>query len=173
MSDEIQRPKFLSSREKTVRLDSAPKTDIDEPDLNGGLLELFRAWLLREPQDRRSMPRHTTYDLRIWIGWCRDEQSFFATHARLVNISRGGALVHVSDAPAQGKLACVCLGEPEPKDCIEAKVLEVRSERTGGFSVRLAFSESCPHKFFEVAVCMLPAKSPNEEGNPSSKLDES
>ncbi len=158
MSEDIHLPRFISLGDKTVRLDRARATEDDKPTSNGSLLDLFRAWLVRSPQDRRTMPRHPTYELQIWIGWCRDDQNFFASFARLVNVSRGGALVHVPDPPPQGKLAWICLGEPEPKDCIEGKVLEVSSERPGEYAVRLAFTEPCPHEFFEAAVCMLPPK---------------
>ena len=94
MSDDSSRPKIMSNRDKTVRLDSvATATEVADPTTKVGLLDLFRAWLRRSPEDRRVMPRHPTYEMQIWIGWCRDEQSFFAspvsyTHLTLPTILR-------------------------------------------------------------------------------------
>src|SRR5215208_5861226 len=101
MNDELERPRFTLLGEKAVRFDLPPVPD-DKPDPGRkGLLDLFRAWMARSPQDRRVMARHKSLRAQVWLGWKRGDDAFFANPARLVNISRGGALLQVADPPPQ------------------------------------------------------------------------
>ncbi|MHC5536980.1 PilZ domain-containing protein [Singulisphaera rosea] len=156
MSHEFDRPNFKNIGDRSVRFDPPPCAEGEPSPESLGLLDLFRAWIRQSPQDRRSMPRHPAHDMEIWVGWKRKEEAFFASPARLVNISRGGALVSVTEPPPQGEMAWLYLGESDPTDCLQANVLEIKRTREGGSFARLAFGEPCPHKFFEAAVCKLP-----------------
>lgn len=168
MSGEFGRSTFRHLGERAYRIDSPPSGAEERGAEAGGLLDLFRAWIRRTPQDRRTMPRHPVRDLHVWLGWRRGEEAFFATPARMVNISRGGALIAVADPlPAEGESVWLCLGEPDPNDCLQATVLEVAVVRGGESAVRLHFSAPCPHAFFEAAVCMLPPPKLGDGRDPS------
>ena len=94
-------------------------------------------------------------EFAIWLGWWRGEGDFFAINARLVNISRGGALITAIDPPPQRHKVWICLGSPDPADCIEATVRQVTTVRRRQCAVRLTFARPCPQAFFEAAVCGL------------------
>jgi hypothetical protein len=64
-------------------------------------MELFWALIGISSCDQRSMPRHAAAEFAIWLGWWRGEQEFFALTARLINISRGGALVTTLGPPPE------------------------------------------------------------------------
>jgi hypothetical protein len=155
MCDDLDRPKFQSFGEKSVRFDLTPKA-AESPELTkGSLLDRFRGWMRQSHQERRRMPRHRAFEYQVWLGWERDKEAFFATSARLVDVSRGGALIIVADPPPEGHTAWMCLGTLEPRDCVRATLLEVRTARRSECFVRLRFGEPCPHAFFDEAVCML------------------
>lgn len=161
MSHESDRPKFQFIGEKAIRVDRPPgaKAAAAAAEDRAGWLELFRALFARSAEERRVMPRHKATAYQICLGWRRGNEAHFSSPARLVNISRGGALILVADPPPEGHAAWICLGEPEPSACLEAVVLEVRSAKRT-CTVRLEFREPCPHDFFESAVCMI-APTPN------------
>jgi hypothetical protein len=130
---------------------------MDDPDYRkgaerAGLLNQFRRWFSR-PQEGRRATRHAARTHVVWLGWWQAEQEFFALTARLANISRGGALVVVQQPPPENHPVWICLGTPEPDECLAAISLEVRNARRGECSVRLAFLEPCPSRFLEAAVC--------------------
>lgn len=155
--------KFKYVAEKAVRLDLAPAVDESPRKEPAGLLELLRCWLRARPEDRRTMPRHEASGHPVWLGWWRGTEAYFSNPARLLNLSRGGALLLVKDPPPEGQTVWLCVGEPEPTECVEARVLEVRSGRRQECQLRLEFREPCPHAFFESAVCMIaPARARRE-----------
>lgn len=161
MNHEPDRPKFQFIGEKAIRFDRPPDANEAAGPESGraGWLELFRALFAGTTEERRVMPRHKALKYRVWLGWTRGNEAYFTNPARLVNISRGGALVSVSDPPPEGYPVWICIGEPEPSSCLEAVVLEVRSAGKE-CSVRLEFREPCPHEFFESAVCMVAPSQP-------------
>ena len=134
----------LSTREEASPVRCAERT---------GLLNQFRRWLAAPPLECRRATRHAARTSVVWLGWWQGEQEFFALTARLANISRGGALVLVRQAPPENHPLWICLGTPEPDECLAAKVLEVRNARRGACAVRLAFRDPCPSRFLEAAVC--------------------
>jgi hypothetical protein len=134
----------LSTPEEAAQVQRAERT---------GLLNQFRRWLAAPPAEYRRATRHAARTYVVWLGWWQGEQEFFALTARLANISRGGALVLVRQAPPENHPLWICLGTPEPDECLAAKVLEVRNARRGECAVRLAFREPCPSRFLEAAVC--------------------
>jgi hypothetical protein len=119
------------------------------------LLELFRCWFATPPRESRRAARHAARLYVVWLGWWQGEgaDEFFASTARLVNISRGGALIHVEHPPPEKHPVWMCLGTPEPDECLAATSLEVRRGRRGVCGVRLSFHAPCPSRFLEAAVC--------------------
>ncbi len=147
------RPRTLGN--KTIRCDPSPMGEPVDPErvVKAGLLTLFRNWIATPDQECRQTTRHAARTYVVWLGWWRGEEEFFALTARLVNISRGGALVFVEHPPAENHPLWICLGTPEPDECLAARALEVRRARRGECAVRLAFREPCPSRFLEAAVC--------------------
>jgi hypothetical protein len=144
-----------ASGNKTIRCDPAPQEEAAhdwraEPT---GLLKQFRKWWTPPPAECRSATRHAARTYVVWLGWWQGEQEFFALTARLANISRGGALILVRQAPPENHPLWICLGTPEPDECLAAKVLEVRRARRGECAIRLAFRDPCPSRFLEAVVC--------------------
>ena len=147
------RPRTVDGRK--IRIDVNEPESPDPKEDRGKLLELFRSLIGIPNHDRRIMPRHPATEYAIWLGWWRGEQEFFTTPARLVNISRGGALITTIDPPPERHTVWICHGSPEPTECIKAKVLRVSRVLRRECALRLAFPEPCPHGFFEAAVCGL------------------
>lgn len=163
MSHEHDRPKFQVIGEKAIRFDRPPES-VETPAPATGRaawLELFRALFAGNAEERRAMPRHQASRYQVWLGWNRGNQAHFTHPARLVNLSRGGALIFMTDPPPEGHTVWVCLGDAEPDLCLEATVLEVRSARKE-CSVRVEFREPCPHAFFESAVCTTAPPKPRK-----------
>ena len=106
------------------------------------------------------MPRHKTRPFQVWLGWNQTGATFQASSARMVDISRGGAQLLIVDPPNPRSKVWICLGKPDPSDCVEAIVLDVRIARRNVWTVRVAFREPCPHPFFEAAVCVVPPYDP-------------
>jgi hypothetical protein len=154
MQDEQVRSQFQAHGRKKIRIDVPPREASHEPP-PGTLLERFRAWIAAVPLERRAMPRYESTLDRVWIEWWRKEQEFFASTARLSNISRSGALLFLTDPPPHAHPVWIRLGQPEPDECLRGTVVEVRSSRCQGFAVRLKFCEPCPHRFFAAAVSPL------------------
>jgi hypothetical protein len=169
MSAAPQQSKFKYVAEKAVRLDLAPAVDEAAAKEPAGLLDLLRCWLRARPEDRRLMPRHEAAGHPVWLGWWRGKEAYFSNPARLLNLSRGGALLLVKDPPPEGQAVWLCVGEPEPTDCVEARVLEVRSARRRECQVRLEFREPCPHAFFESAICMIAPTRPRRGSKAASE----
>jgi hypothetical protein len=143
------------SGNKTIRCDPSPREETSQYGRAEGLglLDHFRRWFTSPPAEYRSSTRHAARTCVVWLGWWQGEQEFFALTARLVNVSRGGALVLVRQAPPEHHPIWICLGTPEPDECLASKVLEVRTTRRGECALRLAFRDPCPSRFLEAAVC--------------------
>ena len=61
---------------------------------------------------------------RAWLGWWTSPGEFGSVAARLEDISLGGAKVVTANPPAPQQLVWLCLGIPDPTECVQAKVLE-------------------------------------------------
>jgi hypothetical protein len=153
------RPRPVDGRK--IRIDPNPPEAPEAKEERNRFLELFRLLLGVPVRDRRFMPRHEAAEFAIWLGWWRGEakshKDFVTTNARLINISRGGALITAIDPPPHAHKVWICLGAPEPSDCVEAIVRQVTTVRRRQCAVRLSFTGSCPQAFFEVAVCGIAA----------------
>jgi hypothetical protein len=147
--------RYRPSGNKMIRCDAPPREEGAQAGRaeRTGLLDHFRRWFTPPPPECRSAARYAARTHVVWLGWWQAEQEFFALTARLVNISRGGALVLVQQAPPENHLIWICLGTPEPDECLAAKVLAVRTTRRGECALRLAFRDPCPSHFLEAVVC--------------------
>jgi PilZ domain len=103
-------------------------------------------------EDRRSSPRFRAVVQRAWLGWWTSPGEFGSVAARLDDISLGGARVATANPPAAQQLVWLCLGIPDPTECVQAKVLEVSPGSGGEFIVRLAFGAPCPQNLYQTAV---------------------
>jgi hypothetical protein len=143
------------SGNKRIRCDRFP-TRAESEGLRSeraGLLRQFRNWFAAPPKEYRGATRHAARTHVVWLGWWQAEQEFFALMARMCNISRGGALVLAEHSPPENHGVWICLGTPEPDECLAARVLEVRNARRGEWAVRLAFQDPCTSRFLEAAAC--------------------
>ena len=155
MRDEQARRRPRSSEEKSHRIDPSSGEDPSPRGLDreAGLLDQFRSWWAGSPTEGRRAARHAARLSVVWVGWWRAGDEFFAETARLSNISRGGALIVVRDPPPESRPVWICLGTPEPDECLAGRALEVRRARRGECAVRIVFCEPCPSRFLEAAVC--------------------
>jgi hypothetical protein len=155
MSDRPGRKRPLSSKEKSFRFDSPYGKEATDRAVEpaSGLLDDFRRWFAARPRESRRAARHAARTYVVWLGWWQGEGDFLALKARLANISRGGALVYVRKAPPEAHPVWICLGTPEPDECLAATTLEVRNTRSGECAIRLAFQAPCPSRFLEAVVC--------------------
>jgi PilZ domain len=106
----------------------------------------------RSITQRRREPRIEPVEDRIWIQWW-DEEELLGRSARLVNVSRHGAMIVTSALPRQHQTVWLYLEEPAPQVGVKASVLEVIEGRHGVHQVRLGFASLCPDEFFEMAAC--------------------
>jgi hypothetical protein len=154
MGERPARHRPRSSGNKTIRFDPQAGDDPGSRILpETGILDVFRRWIAATPRECRRATRHAARTYVVWLGWWKRDEEFFALTARLGNISRGGALVFLRHPPPEDHPVWICLGTPEPDECLAATTLEVRRARRGECSIRLSFREPCPSRFLEAAVC--------------------
>ncbi len=152
-----------------IRFDAPPGEELSRLADSGDILMLFRAWDAAQRQltphvhiyradqgseggrERRENPRYVPAETKAWIGWWHGSR-FIVTPIDLVNLSKGGALVGVSERPPTAQPVWLCLGAPHPLEYVQARVLD-SSPRLGSadFRVRLDFHTPCPLGFFLAA----------------------
>jgi PilZ domain len=120
----------------------------------GDILGMFRAWdAARRPlagrvAERRESDRYRPAETNVWIGWWQAGH-FVVIHARLVDLSQGGAQVLVRNRPPMGQPVWLCLGAPRPIDYVQARLREALAEPgRPGVRARLEFHLPCPTAFF-------------------------
>lgn len=113
----------------------------------GDILGLFRAW----DADRRESDRYCPAETKAWIGWWQATR-FVVNHARLVNLSPGGALILLRERPPMGQPVWLCLGTPHPVDHVQARLRDAQPDPTlPVVRARLEFHLPCPAAFFVAA----------------------
>jgi hypothetical protein len=103
-------------------------------------------------RERRKTTRFAAVEQRTWLGWWRSRLEFTTVAARLQDISQGGARLVMADPPPAQQIVWLCLGIPDPTECVQAKVLAVTGTPEGDFVVRLAFGTPCPQNLYRVAI---------------------
>ena len=102
--------------------------------------------------ERRLHPRLPAVDFRIWVGGWAEEGEFVTIAARVVNLSRGGALVLANVPFVEYDDVWLRLGNPAFDGCVRAEVLETSETGDGGHLLRLRFHKDCPDLFFNVVT---------------------
>ena len=115
------------------------------------LLSLFENNGLPKSQEKRGAPRYSPTEARIWFGWWQGPH-FITNPALLINISAGGALVQLVDAPSVARPLWLCLKAGVLAEFAKAYVLEVSPIGRGDHEVRLKFEGPCPTGFFTAAI---------------------
>lgn len=101
--------------------------------------------------DNRGASRHGAVKSAIYLGWWA-EAEFRTCAARLVDLSHGGALVHVAILPPEETGLWLCLAGAPPGDWMEVEVVARETVSEDFVKLRLRFPESCPYELFEGAV---------------------
>jgi PilZ domain len=120
-----------------------------------GDVELLPLFLNRPDtsvDDRRRTPRYPAEVHRAWLGWWTGPGAFHTVAAKLEDISMGGARLHTADPPAAGQILWLCLGIPDPSECVQAKVVAVSPSAEGDCIVRVAFGAPCPRNLYQTAI---------------------
>jgi hypothetical protein len=101
--------------------------------------------------DRRASVRYTVLDHRAWLGqW--GHQGFEVVAVRLLDLSRGGALLEMEKAPVEHQSSLLGLETLRESWCLEVKVVQTRWGRRESYRVHVAFTQSCPDEFFAAAL---------------------
>lgn len=132
------------------RFDSPPPGGVPGGARGGDILELFRAWDRSARGERREGARYQPFETRAYLGWWKGSR-FLVTHAALINLSTGGALVQIDRRPPTSQPVWMCLGAPHPVHQVLARALEISAATDGGQRVRLRFHTPCPVSFFHAA----------------------
>jgi hypothetical protein len=100
---------------------------------------------------RRWEPRYHAVEDRVWIEWwCNGK--FTGLSGRMVNVSRGGALIVIGERLNDDQVLSMILEECVAEVAIEATVRGTTPLRGGVFQTRLEFPSPCPEAFFAVAA---------------------
>jgi hypothetical protein len=102
-------------------------------------------------RQRRREPRLQPIEDRIWMQWWQDGE-LLGRSARLINISRHGAMIISSALTPSGQMIRIYLEEPAPQIGVAATVLQVVEGLHGVHQLRLGLSEPCPDAFLEAAA---------------------
>jgi hypothetical protein len=102
-------------------------------------------------RDRRVEPRYEVTEDRLWIEW-READNFYGRSARLVNVSRHGAMVVASVPLRAGQKLRLYLEEPAPQDAVFATVVGILEGRQGFHQLRVHFQAPCPDSFIDAAA---------------------
>lgn len=110
--------------------------------------------------ERRTECRHVPVEPCCLVGWW-DGDAFEVARAALENLSRGGAMLQVSDAPV-GLDLWFCLDVDRWLGSVQARVRAVARPAIGGYSVRIQFPDPVPEGLFRAACEGLGAVVPEE-----------
>ena len=100
---------------------------------------------------RRSEPRFAAVEDRIWMQWW-DEDVHLGRAARLVNLSRHGAMIVSPVLFRAGQRLAIFLEEPAPQVGVVGTVLGAVEGLSGRHQVRIKFRSACPDDFLDAAA---------------------
>lgn len=100
---------------------------------------------------RRREPRFQPIDDRLWLQWWEGEE-YLGRAARLVNVSRHGAMMVSPFLFREGQSVRIFLEEPAPQIGVDSVVLGVLEGSAGLHQIRLAFRSVCPDDFIAAAA---------------------
>ncbi len=100
---------------------------------------------------RRKEPRFQAIENRLWVQWWQDGE-LLGRAARLVNVSRSGALIVSWTLFRENQRIRVFLEEPAQTMGVHSVVLGVLEGTSGMHQIRLAFISPCPDDFITAAA---------------------
>lgn len=163
--DELSTPGSGRSKRKHVRLDkpsgpipeppAEPKTSVEKRSLFDQILRAFKA----DNSDRRGARRHVAVEPEVWVGWWSGDE-FGTVYGRLLNLSRGGALVIMGEWPPKSQPIWVYKQVGPAIACVRGEVAGATPAPLGAYAVRFRFSAPCPTTFCEAAVCESSERQP-------------
>ena len=103
-------------------------------------------------EDRRSSPRYQAVEHRAWLGWWIRPGEFGSVAAHLEDISLGGAKLVTANPPAAQQLVWLCVGIPDPTECVQAKVLQVRPRYRRRLHRPARVRIPCPQNLYQTAI---------------------
>lgn len=125
--------------------------------------------LLRE-SFRRSETRYLAKEEKLWMQWWQGDE-YLGRPARLVNVSRNGAMLLSSFLFIKYQSIRIFLDEPAPQVGVEATVFEVIEGVQGLHQVRLRLQAPCPDLILEIAVGGLRAWMEKQPPNNARGID--
>lgn len=146
------------SRRKQVRLDKPTGPILEpppEPRISIGNRSLFERILKAfkpDDADRRGARRHVAVMPEVWIGWWAGKE-FETFYGRLLNLSRGGALVVLGEWPPKNQSIWVYKHVGQAIACVRGEVVGATPAPFGSYAIRVRFAAPCPTSFCESAVC--------------------
>ena len=109
------------------------------------------------PSDRRASARYSAKEPKAFLRWI-DDGGERAIPCWLANLSLGGALVIVAEAPPLGRALVLFLAPGlVPTEKARATILDVRRLSRRRHFLRLRFNQPCPPAFFQAATRGFPA----------------
>jgi hypothetical protein len=97
--------------------------------------------------DRRAAARESVVPNRVCVEWWAGD-SIRRTAGRMLDISRGGALVHTDVAPPLGQPVWLHVEAPARTDEVGARVVRL----AGPNAVGLSFANPCPYDLYLAAT---------------------
>jgi hypothetical protein len=161
----------VKNRRARFRVDESaiepePVNAVVDRDLRG----ILRACARIAIGDRREEKRLVPAARRGWLGWRSGVGRFSAEAVEIANISRGGALLVLSQRPPRDQPVWLCLGDPHPTEGLRAAVVEVAEASAGSYRIRLAFRDFCPDPFF-LSILYGPLPVPGEADPPEDESE--
>ena len=100
---------------------------------------------------RRREPRFVANENRIWLQWWQNGE-YLGQPARLVNVSRNGAMIVSWNLIPKHQRIRIYLEEPAHEVGVNAIVLDLVEGTKGMHQLRLRFITPCPDGFIEAAA---------------------
>jgi len=173
--DRAHRQTLGRFRHKTIRLDrpdglgpaaagsgaASPAAEASAA-LRSALAETARAIRLLltagpgTPRSRRVGRRHSAVEPTVWVGWWLGE-AFTPVRGRVVNLSRGGALISLPARPPKGEPVWVYKDAPTGLASVRGELAGATPAPGGGYAVRLRFAVPCPTPLCSAVLCRTKA----------------
>jgi hypothetical protein len=124
--------------------------EVVEPSESGGIRPRPSS-VLSGSKLRRRERRYSAVADRLWIEWW-DGGEYNGRCARLVNVSRNGAMILASALLRPMQNVRVFLEDAAPEIGVESRVLGVVEGKSGLNQIRLEFCSPCPDVFLEASA---------------------
>ena len=100
---------------------------------------------------RRREPRYRAIEDQVWVQWWH-EGEFSGLSGRMINVSRGGAMIVIGVRLRDGQVLSMMLENSASEVSVESAVRGTTPSRGGVFQTRLEFLTECPDAFFDAAA---------------------